>query len=335
MEAVIDDTATARAMVAFTDDSTSAFSVDSGRTMESPAIAVAEESDAATLDEVMALESIKASVMREDEPDDEAVTEVFSVSPKAPPAARSPGPVLPPVVIQADLVEKVIAGGESASRAIGEILELGEAAIPAVFSRFPGPITGDLGQVETGRAPAASGGPVLKIVAAMRRLALPFLAVRSADGDPSVRFWSCCLLGELHYRDSAVALVPRLFDESRSVRRVSVRGLRSIVADPEAAATVREELLRILHGPEQTEDRRLLALHFIRDFQFYAAIPRIARLLDDGSTAVAIATHDVLRAFSGEDLGRDPARWLSWWEAKGRGTNGFGAPTRQSRPDRD
>ena len=113
---------------------------------------------------------------------------------------------------------------------MSEILALGEAAIPAVFARFPGPVTVDRNQALGDLPRPADCGPVLKIVAAMRRLALPFLAVRSADTEVEVRFWATYLLGELNYADAASALLPRLFDENMAVRRIAVRSARSLVA---------------------------------------------------------------------------------------------------------
>jgi HEAT repeat protein len=67
----------------------------------------------------------------------------------------------------------------------------------------------------------------------MRRLALPFLAVRSADVDVDVRFWATYLLGELNYADAGTALLPRLFDENPTVRRIAVRSARSLVGGGE------------------------------------------------------------------------------------------------------
>src|SRR6185295_1639549 len=144
-----------------------------------------------------------------------------------------------------------IAGGDKAEKALGEILALGEAAIPSVFARFPGPLAVDRNQALGELPRPADCGPVLRIVAAMRRLALPFLVVRSADSDVDVRFWATYLLGELNYSDAASALVPR---------RIAVRSARSLVASGEESLPLRKALERMVAFVEEPRERRLVAL---------------------------------------------------------------------------
>jgi hypothetical protein len=244
-------------------------------------------------------------------------TAAFAVSLREPPVPHVDR-ALPPVLIHADLVQRVIAGGDDADDALGEILEVGEAALPAVFSQFPGPLSVSRSQIEFGHAPPAECGPVLRIVAALRRLALPFLTARSADSDPDVRFFATHLLGELHYREVAVTIVPRLLDEDRAVRRVGIRSARSLASDPEVSVPLREELLRIAQSPDHSDARRVATIGFIYELQLYLAIPRLIRLLEGTAKPVSSAVHDVLCAFAGEDRGTTVAAWLEWWETRAR-----------------
>jgi hypothetical protein len=242
----------------------------------------------------------------------------MSASPHPPPVSRATNHELPRVLIRSDLVDQVIAGGERGEKALGEILELGEAAIPSVFARFPGPLTVDRNQAIGDLPRPADCGPVLRIVAAMRRLALPFLAVRSADIDVEVRFWATYLLGELNYADVAAALVPRLFDENPAVRRIAVRSSRSLAAGGNEGVPLRKALERTVSYSEEPETRRLIALWTIGELRLYRSIPTLISVLTDPLESISEAALRSLTAMTRQEFGKNREKWGEWWQTKGR-----------------
>jgi len=241
-----------------------------------------------------------------------------AAAPHPPPPSRAPFRELPSVLIRSELVDQVVAGGERGEKALGEILALGEAAIPSVFARFPGLLTVDRNQALGELPRPADCGPVLRIVAAMRRLALPFLAVRSADGDVEVRFWATYLLGELNYADAAIAVFPRMFDENPAVRRIALRAARALVATGEEGAPLRKGLERMIGYADEPLQRRLVALSTIGELRLYRSIPALIRALSDPADAVAEASVRALVAMTRQEFGRDRAKWNEWWESKGK-----------------
>ena len=259
------------------------------------------------------------SAQFDDVPDNDPLASAsMSASPHPPPASRAPNHELPRVLIRSDLVDQVVAGGERGERALGEILALGEAAIPSVFARFPGPLTVDRNQAIGDLPRPADCGPVLRIVAAMRRLALPFLAVRSADTDVEVRFWATYLLGELNYADVAAALVPRLFDENPAVRRIAVRSARTLAAGGNEAVPLRKALERTVSYSEEPESRRLIALYTIGELRLYRSIPTLISVLNDPIESIGEAALRSLTAMTRQEFGKKQDKWTDWWETKGR-----------------
>ncbi|HKQ69873.1 MAG TPA: hypothetical protein VJT73_11070 [Polyangiaceae bacterium] len=250
-------------------------------------------------------------------PADPLASARMSEGPRAPPASRGPMRDLPPVLIRSDLVDLVIGGGERAERALGEILGLGEAAIPSVFARFPGPLTVDRNLALGDLPRPADCGPVLRVVAAMRRLALPFLAVRSGDADVEVRFWATYLLGELHYSDAAAALLPRLFDENAAVRRIAARSARGIVATDEGMP-IRKALDRMIAYPDEPVARRLTALWAVNELKLYRCISAVIVALGDSSDPIVDAAARTLSTLTRQEFGKDARRWSEWWETKGQ-----------------
>ena len=90
--------------------------------------------------------------------------------------------------------------------------------------------------------------------------------MRSADTDVDVRFWATYLLGELAYADAGTALLPRLFDENPTVRRIAVRSARSLVSGG-TDGKLGGEILRFLANVEEAvlaqrlRPLRILLLH--------------------------------------------------------------------------
>jgi HEAT repeat protein len=159
---------------------------------------------------------------------------------------------------------------------------------------------------------------VLRIVAAMRRLALPFLAVRSADIDVDVRFWATYLLGELNYEDSASALLPRLFDENPVVRRIAVRSARSLVAAGAEGTPIRKNLERTVTYADEPLMRRLTALSTIGELKLYKSIPALIEVLADKNASIVEGSVRALVAMTRQEFGKDAKKWRDWWETKGK-----------------
>jgi hypothetical protein len=245
-------------------------------------------------------------------------SQAFAADPQPPPASARFEHPLPAVLLHSDLVEKVIAGDKDADLALSEILALGNAAIPAVFSRFPGPVAAKrTGSVDDLPRPEDCG-PVLRIVAAMRRLALPFLAIRSADTDPNVRFWATCLLGELHYPDAATAILARMFDDIPDVRQMAARGARSLAPDSDLATTIRFGLERVATRRDEPELRRVLAIEALLETKSYRSVPAIIRVLDEPSERVVKAAAQALSVLTRQGFGRNRRQWDSWWASAGK-----------------
>jgi len=254
----------------------------------------------------------------DDYPADPLGSASMSAGPRLPPHSRRPYRDLPPVLIRPELVDQVVGGGERGERALGEILALGEAAIPSVFARFPGPLTVDKRQPISELPRPADCGPVLRIVAAMRRLALPFLAVRSGDAEVEVRFWATYLLGELNYADAGQALFPRLFDESTAVRKIAVRAARNLLGAGDGGAPLRKSLERLVIYSDEPEPRRVAAIDALAELRIYRAVPALIAALADPSFAVSDAAGRALTLVTRLQLGHDAKKWHDWWESKGQ-----------------
>ncbi|WP_433936107.1 hypothetical protein AB3662_15525 [Sorangium cellulosum] len=244
-------------------------------------------------------------------------------------AAVSPSPAGDLRAEYTSLLQHVLAGGEAGARAFAELVRNGETAVSIVAARFPGPLrverqrfreqlAGPDGAAGVAAAPPASQcGPLLELIVAIRRPALPFMTVRSASPDPEVRFWATHVLGELPYPEAANALLPRLFDDNLAVRRIAVRSAALLIAAPPAGGPILQGLEHIARDREESPTRRLTAIDTTAEIRAGSAVPALISALTDPHEAIVEAAARALVVITRDDLGRDARRWASWWSRNG------------------
>ena len=224
---------------------------------------------------------------------------------------------LPSVILNIEsdielLAQKLVDGDESV---IPRLTGLGAAAASVLVARFPGPTKA----VESGRGavePASQRGPVLKALARIGQMAVPFIAVRSADPDAKVREWATLLLGELASPDSAQAIARRVTDSNSSVRRAALDAGRSLQANDDARTVLRDRITSLAEDTAAPVEARVAALEALAHFRETRAIPRVIQLVDKNDEASQSAQW-ALSIIARQAFGKDVAAWQNWWKENG------------------
>jgi len=181
-------------------------------------------------------------------------------------------------------------------------------------SQFPGPLTGAVGRGPSDGAHRASDcGPVMRTLARIGQPAVPFIAVRTADGQPDVRAWATRLLGELPSREGALAVAKRLVDDNQDVRRAALVAARMHQRDPHARAAICEYLSELAADASRKLDVRHAALEALSDIRDPDSVPAFIRILADPSRDLAKSARWGLAVLARTDLGSEPAEWEKWW----------------------
>ncbi|MDC3958662.1 hypothetical protein [Polyangium jinanense] len=218
------------------------------------------------------------------------------------------------------LVQRFLESGAEDGEAHKELVRLGEAAMQAIMARFPGPLRIDPRVLSRGaELPLASrSGPLLGLIVAIGRPAVPFLAVRSTAGDPDVRFWATHLLGELMYPESAHAIFVRLFDDAAPVRRVARRAAAMLIAaSPVTEAPILPTLERLARTSTERAGRRLLAIETLGELAVPKSVPVLIATLGETTVELAEAAHRALVHVTRHDFGRDVRKWNAFWTTNG------------------
>ena len=252
-------------------------------------------------------------------------SQAVSIPAHRPPSSRTAPAELPSVIVDVDaefaaLVERFVQprGDEHAE---AELLRQGHAAMPAIMAHFPGPIRIDperLALVTKGTGPnkelaprVNECGPILRIIAGQRRVALPFVLSHLDDDNADNRFWATFLLTELVYAESVEHLVPRLFDDEPRTRRVARLAARA-VAEVAPSALI-EHLGKIILASTAPREKRVGAIDTLSEMREPAGVPVLVGVLADTDDPVGEAAHRALVSVTHQDFGQDQRRWMGWW----------------------
>ncbi|MBK9002146.1 MAG: HEAT repeat domain-containing protein [Myxococcales bacterium] len=243
----------------------------------------------------------------------------LALGPRAPfPRQDAKDRLLPSVIVDVDsdcraLLQRLLEGDESAG---DRLLEIGDPAVSMLVAEFPGPIHPDRARrfADPG-AKASECGPVLRTIARVGPVAVPFLVVRTADGDPVVRRWATWLLGELPASDSARAIVRRFSDADAEVRRAALASGRMMQQSAEARTALRDGLATLAAEPSQPPEIRHSSIEALADLRDPRAVPRLIPLLGTDNSAVVRSVHWALVTLARQDFGREGKLWTAWWQA--------------------
>jgi hypothetical protein len=249
------------------------------------------------------------------EPEDAGpASQAIAVGPRLPPAAYKLES-LPSIMVDMDqelllVIDRVLAGKDDGSGE-GELLRQGSNAMPALMSRFPGPLAISRNELAEPYPKPRDCGPLLRLIAAQRKVALPYVLEEMRAGDSARRFWATFLIIELPYIEAVPSLVPRFHDADARVRGVARAAARNL---PDGAReTLVNECARALRDPKASRGTRLGILDALADLREPSSVPILVRALGDEDAEVQMASRRALIALTKQDFALDQKQWLSWW----------------------
>ena len=212
-----------------------------------------------------------------------------------------------------EFVDRLLEGDQSAS---DKLVQIGDTAITVLAGIFPGPITAELRRGSgDGPSKASECGPVLRTLARMGTRPVPFVAVRTADGDPVVRAWATRLLGEMPSTESALAVVRRLTDDDAEVQRAALAAGHMLLNHVEAAEALQAKIAETVSDATRPEEARHTLIEALAELRAPLVIPTLIRLLEDGSPDIVRSAYWALGVIARQDFGTKAVAWEEWWLA--------------------
>ncbi|MEO6603863.1 MAG: HEAT repeat domain-containing protein [Polyangiaceae bacterium] len=209
-----------------------------------------------------------------------------------------------------EFVDRLLDGDASAG---DKLVQIGDTAITVLAGIFPGPITAELRR-GSGDSPgkASECGPVLRTLARMGTRPVPFVAVRTADGDPIVRAWATRLLGEMPSAESALAVVRRLTDDDADVQRAALAAAHLLLNHVEAGEALQARIAETVGDATRPEEVRHTLIEALAELRAPLVIPTLIRLLEDGSPDIVRSAYWALGVIARQDFGTKAALWEEW-----------------------
>jgi hypothetical protein len=231
-------------------------------------------------------------------------------------------PTPPPPNVQAEfqpILARVLAKAPDADKAFITLVEAGEQVMPLLMVEFPGPITVERPRARDVLPPASRCGPLLELIVAMGRSALASLVSRSTSGNVDVRFWATYALGELPFPEAASAVLPRLFDDDPSIRRVARRSARALVSAGDVGAAIVQGVGHVARNIDEPTRRRVFAIDSMGEIRAGVVVSALISALGDPTEDVSDAARRALFVITRQDFGVDARAWANWWrESAGR-----------------
>jgi hypothetical protein len=255
-----------------------------------------------------------------EEPEVPPPSSAIAVPLHSPPHGRTaPAEELPTVIVDLEeelstMVDRVLSG-EADDSAEAELLRQGERAMRVLMARFPGPVTFERARIASMPNPprASECGPLLRLVARERKVALPFVLERLSDPDPETRGWATHLLCELAYDEAIPHVLARLRDPDACTRASAVQAIAAVArASPDE---VRDAIKDLAVSADSAD--RAGAFAAMARLRQPAFVPDLMRALADGDERVVAAAHEALVQVTWQDFGSDALPWLKWWEQNG------------------
>jgi hypothetical protein len=255
-----------------------------------------------------------------EEPEVPPPSSTMAVALHSPPPGRiAPPEELPTVIVDleqelATIVDRVLSG-EVDDGAEAELLRQGERAMRVLMARFPGPVTFERSRIASMTNPprASECGPLLRLVARERKVALPFVLERLSDPDPETRGWATHLLCELAYDEAIPHVLARLRDPDACTRASAVQAMAAVARG--SPDEVRDAIKDLALSPDPID--RAAGFAVMSRLRQPVFVPDLMRALADGDERVVSAAHEALVQVTWHDFGSDARPWLKWWEQNG------------------
>ncbi|MEO6572828.1 MAG: hypothetical protein ABIP89_03235, partial [Polyangiaceae bacterium] len=228
--------------------------------------------------------------LEEDEEEEESgdrfpPSQSFVAAARRPPSSRNKSPnELPSVIVDVArelevLVDRFIADPNDEA-AEAELLRQGNSAMPAIMAHFPGPVTFEPRSASEEEIPPVHlCGPILRLIAGQRRVALQSVLSRIDDPDETIRFWSTALLAELTYVEAVPYVVARLSDKSTPIRRVARIAARALAK--QHGEEIAREIGTLVRATGLVRSKRLELLGVLEEMREPLAVPSFISVLED------------------------------------------------------
>jgi hypothetical protein len=214
------------------------------------------------------------------------------------------------------LVDSLERAGEEGDLAAAALQKVGEAAIPALVQRFPGPLLFDRHAPHTRLPRVGECGPLLRLLPSFRRRVVPYLVPLLGSTDPEIRFYATFLFSELQYPEAIPDLAPLLFDADYQTRILAIDVLKGFRRFPEFLELA-DDLRKTAWNASAPITRRRVAVEAIGELRDAGAVALLIELLGHEDAPLSELCWRALVLITRQDFGQTKKKWQTWLAKEG------------------
>jgi hypothetical protein len=223
------------------------------------------------------------------------------------------------IVDMGDTVEELVrnlslCGPDDEGPSVQALLQMGEASLPVLTQRFPGPLWFDRHQPHRRLPRGRDVSALARAFVAFGEQAVPYISTILSSGHADTRFYATLLASEFIRPELVRPLSHRIFDEDAGVRALVLDVLRLFRRSSHEYGKMLEWLRKEARVPRQPTERRCTALRALGELRDVKALDLLAEMLKQEDPHVVEAAHRSLVVLTRQDFGDSPRRWLGWIE---------------------
>lgn len=231
-----------------------------------------------------------------------------------------PQPVLGPSVIidMGDQVSSLVEGllktpfNEEPAQ-LAELVKVGEAALPVLLQRFPGPLWFDRRTPHKRRPRGRDVSAVARAIVAFGDKAAPYVASKVQSTDADTCFYALMVASEMPHLDLLDAVARRALDNDDAIRGLAIEVLRSFAFLP-AFEQVLTAFAQLSERPGKDPRRQRLAVEALGELRDRRSLNVLLPRLSDSTEATVQAAHRALVLLTCQDFGLAQRKWETWAE---------------------
>ncbi len=233
-------------------------------------------------------------------------------------ATPQPSPNMPSVIIDmGDTVEALVddltkCGPDDEGSVVVKLLAIGEASLPTLTQRFPGPLWFDRKRPHRRLPRGRDVSAIARAIVAFRERAVPYIASLLDAHDSDARFYATLIAAELVHKDLIAPISLRVFDPDPGTQLLVLDVLRMY-------SGFQKELEEALKGirvearvDRRDPDRRRTAVRALGQLRDPKSLGLLIELLASDDSSLALEAHRALVTLTRQDFAESARKWSQW-----------------------
>jgi hypothetical protein len=227
-------------------------------------------------------------------------------------------PNMPSVIVDmGDTVEVLVddlerCGPDDESAAVNALLSLGEASLPTLTQRFPGPLWFDRKRPHRRLPRGRDISAIARALVAFREVASPYVISLLEARDPDVRFYGTLLASEFVSRELLIPIGERIFDRDPGTQLLAVDVLRRFNSFHKDTEELMKGVRIEARVDRKDPARRRVAVRALGLLRDVRSVDLLVELLADHDATLAEQAHRALIMLTRQDFGESQRRWAQW-----------------------